>query len=140
MKHYCGYHNPEKLGYEWGAQRDPDDERFTFLTNRPVRAEPDDVVWVITSETGTKPKIYYLCGWFVVTACAESGDPRFKYKVEGVPGFRLGPWLSLNPKEWFPGFRERQGNFGLGVNPMDRQDIYCLIDLLQREGKPVPKP
>jgi hypothetical protein len=139
MKHLCGYHNPEKMGAEWGANRDPNDERFTFLTNRAA-GEPDDVLWVVTSEKGAKPKIYYLCAWFVVTSVSESGDSAFKFKIEGVPGYRLGPWLSLNPKEWFPGFRERQRNFGPGVNVLEKQDIYCLIDIVQREGKPVPKP
>lgn len=139
MNHYVAYHNPEKTGQEWGANRDPDDERFTFLTNRAVGEVAGDVVWVVTSEKGAKPKIYYLCGWFIATGAPQGGDPGYKFRIEGETGVRLGPWLSLNAKEWFPGFRDR-AKFASGFTPLERQDLYCLIDLVQREGKPVPKP
>lgn len=140
MGHFTAYHNPEKAGHEWGANREPDDERFSFLTSRAVADVPGNVVWVLTSEKNAKPKIYYLCGWFTATEVKDGGDSGFKFKIEGDSGVRLGPWLSLNAKEWFPGFRERQRNFGVAISPLERQDIYCLIDLVQREGKPVPKP
>lgn len=119
MPNYVGYHSTDRMGY--GA-----DEITTIgLYTSKTGTEKDDIVWVIVGDEGS-PKTYRLIYWFVVDRIAAPANHedfgRTLYGSEHGTVDRL-----LNHESWFPAFRRRMGNFGLGLTRLDDEVVLAAF-------------
>lgn len=94
------------------------------------------VIWWITGQG--QPRQYYLDGWFIVDDAKPVDDDRFLSCVSGHEGERFGGGLLLNDHDWFKGFRESQGNFGLGIQPIQPQHLDGIVAAVRAAGLPHP--
>ena len=136
-RHFVGYHNHEKMAERRDADGDePSEGVWTFLTKKSTGPIVDGVIWWITGQW--QPREYYLDGWFIVDRTEPIDDDRFLSCVSGREGSAFGDGLLLNGRDWFKGFREAQGNFGLGIQPIQPQHLDGIIAAVRASGLPLP--
>jgi hypothetical protein len=141
QKHFVGYHNHEKMAAERDDDEDtgeePADRRWGFLTKKNTDPIVGGVIWWITGEG--QPREYYLDGWFVVDGAESIDTERFVSRVYGREGEAFGEdAILLNDFDWFKGFRESQGNFGLGIQLIQPQHLDQIVAAVRAEGLPLP--
>ena len=126
MKNFVGYHNAEKMGYSFQDSREP----LAFLTRKSVDHLVGTRVWVIAGEG--QPRGYFFGGWFLVDNVGPlAGDPSVR-KVRGTAGRAWKPMIRLNELPWFSRFRESQGNFSLGLQPIKDEFVPHFEALIKR--------
>jgi hypothetical protein len=109
---YVVYHKPEIMGYQ-AIEVD----HLAIYTNKTPSAAAGCRVWLLTGE-GT-PRVYKLRSTFLVSEVVPSDKPGFTTKIKGKDGQLLEPMPVLNTEPWFRSFRERQGNFAFGFQPVN---------------------
>lgn len=140
-KHFVGYHNFEKMEADRGDEEDVADEadapRWGFLTKKNPDQFIGGVVWWITGEG--QPRQYFLDGWFVVEGVETVSEARFESRIHGHTGATFqDDAILLNEYDWFKGFREAQGNFGLGIQPIQPQHLDGIVAAVREAGLPLP--
>jgi hypothetical protein len=129
MPHFVAYHSEKRMGYE--AE---DCEPFSLYTSKKI-ADIGDIVWIITGK-GDSPKQYYLCEWFLVSKLTEADDSEFGISLCGEEGGSFDKMPRLDHLEWFPDFRRRMGNFGIGLTELNPAVIEALRRVAVEAGHP----
>ncbi|MBX9626790.1 MAG: hypothetical protein K2X82_23520 [Gemmataceae bacterium] len=66
-------------------------------------------------------------------------EDRFESRIYGHTGATFGDdALLLNDHNWFKGFRESQGNFGPGIQPIQPQHLDGIVAAVRAAGLPLP--
>jgi transcription antitermination protein NusB len=122
LTHRLAYHNTEKMGCT-----------LTGANARGVRTKKQtkdwigDVIWFVEGE-GQDPRRYSLGSVFVVDRVGSSDDSDLPNAAWGERGHLFDPKVPLNDMEWFPGFFETMGHFG--VCPQTITDSEIIRELL----------
>jgi hypothetical protein len=119
------YHNPDSMGYP-AEQVDT----LSIVTDKSANTALGSRIWLITGE-GT-PRTFYLCGWFTATSVGPDPNGDFNTVVEGTVGVMLRKkrWPILNHLPWFPPFKENQGNFAFGFQPINQRAVVQGLEAL----------
>lgn len=125
MSDFVVYHNPDSMGY-------PAEEVDTLsvVTDKAATAALGSRIWLLTGE-GT-PRTFYLCGWFTATAVTPEPSGAFNTLVKGTAGVMLRKkrWPVLNHLAWFAAFKENQGNFAFGFQPINQPEVVKGLEAL----------
>jgi hypothetical protein len=132
MSDFVVYHNPDSMGF-------PAEEVQTLaiVTDKSATEAVGSRIWLITGE-GT-PRTFFLCGWFTATSVSPNPAGDFKTLVEGTAGkiLRKKRWPILNHLPWFPNFKENQGNFAFGFQPINQMDVVRGLEALVTKLTPI---
>ena len=106
------------------------DPTLGIVTNKTRGARPGigDRIWLITGEG--RPRRYSLCSWFDISEITDKRLGSFNIQLKGTHGRNLETFVSLGGKKWFPTLKRRCGNFGLGLMPIDDDEIVAELELL----------
>lgn len=131
MSEYVVYHNPDAMGYPADAV-----DRLAIVTDKSASGAEGARIWLLTGE-GT-PRTFYLCGWFTATKISPDPNGRFANMVEGEAGalLRKRRWPVLNHLPWFPAFKESQGNFAFGFQPISQSEVVRELERLVAKLRP----
>jgi hypothetical protein len=96
----------------------------------------------VTAHWHGSPRTIYLCGWFTATQVSLDPNGRFAFMVEGEVGemLRKRRWPVLNHLPWFPAFKESQGNFAFGFQPISQPEVVRDLDRLVTKLKSASPP
>jgi hypothetical protein len=125
MEHWVQYHNPDRIGYEYG---EGDDEPFSILTGKSaVERLPGNTVWLIAGQG--RPRHYTLCEMFVVDEIGRVDEAGFRYVASGSQGTRFVPPVPLGSEVWFRGLLRHTGHFAFGLSRLPDDLVPCLLAL-----------
>lgn len=129
MSDFLIYHNPERMGYPATTVKEA-----AAVTDKQVGNDAlGDRVWLLTGEG--QPRKYYLVGWFEIDGIEPNWDREFRTRIVGQWRAKLPRtrWVLLNKESWFPEFRQKQGNFAFGFQPITtRSFVQGLEKALSR--------
>jgi len=131
MSEFVVYHNPDSMGY-------PAEEvdTLSIVTDKSASAAIGSRIWLLTGEG--MPRTFYLCGWFTATSIGPDPNGEFNTLVQGTAGamLRKKRWPVLNHLPWFPQFKETQGNFAFGFQPINQADVVKGLEALVKKLTP----
>ena len=191
MRHYILYHNPERMGYDFGgnlvefeAEFEPVysedwfiygydwsdwksqyDEDFTWedivtgdiyqeadltsfetiVTNNKKEAleAKGQRVWIIQGEVGTKPRRFWLHGYFDATntlrRIQKTNDKKFEYMVMGKEGIleSIDGAIEVTHLDWFLRLKRELKNFRRGFREvMDSGLIFEMEECFSQRKIP----
>lgn len=111
MSDYIVYHKAEKMGYPA-----LDVDNLAIYTRKAATGAIGSRVWLIAGEGS--PRKYYLRATFLIGGIGPSDKPDFINCVTGTDGQLFDPMPRIDTEPWFAAFREEQGRFAFGFNPV----------------------
>jgi hypothetical protein len=138
MSHYLVYHSAEKMEHSFRKhyrEAEPPGG-YSIVTSKNAENLPGNVIWLVSGEG--RPKDYRLEYWFTVSGYVEIIDPEFSVEVYGTEGFTFRGGVRIGHMPWFRAFRERMGNFGLGLQPLSADEVRNLTAAMTAAGGRVP--
>jgi hypothetical protein len=128
MSDYVVYHNPDRMGYPASEV-----DVLAIVTNKPATGAKGARVWLITRG---KPKQYWLRGIFTVDSVERSSHPKYRTQVAGRAGTLFDPMLRLDEEPWFDEFKNEQGNFAFGFQPINNPAAVKGLQAVAERSKP----
>jgi hypothetical protein len=109
----------------------------SIVTNKPATGAKGARVWLITRG---KPKQFWLRGTFTVDSVGRSTHPKFKTEVSGKAGDLFKPMLRLDEEAWFDDFKNEQGNFAFGFQPINDPAVIKGLEAVVARDKRRSRP
>lgn len=122
MRHFVTYHNTEKMGLSY-EECTP----FSVATTKAVDGLLGNRVWSIVGSGA--PRRYALHDTYLVDRTGTTDQDEFTNFAEGSTGLQFDPPILLNELPWFRDFLLSQGNFGLGLQPIQEKYVVYFEQL-----------
>jgi len=136
VSHYLVYHSAEKMGHSYRDDDETPSVGYSIVTKKSAVNIPGNTIWVISGEG--QPRDYRLEYWFDAIDLKTIEDPEFSTQVFGSEGYTFKGGVPIGHLPWFRTFRERMGNFSLGLQPLNDLEVRNLSAAAQSAGGQLP--
>lgn len=121
MKDFVVYHNPDVMGGEASTV-----SPVSVVTNKNVGNVIGDRVWLLTGEGS--PRQFYIRSYFIISTIEPGTDQGFNTRLSGETGKVFDPMIEIGTKDWFADFRQQQGNFAFGFQPINDPNFVEALE------------